>query len=104
MYADTEYDIREDSSHYKNGATIELAYKMWGMWSYAVEFGGVGYRYELEEKDRDVYHVGAVLTKGFFDNKFKVNLEYNYRIKDYLSSDRRDVYQNSFLIGGVFKW
>lgn len=104
VYANTKYKDLEDDSHYKDGAVLELAYKMWGMWSYSVEFGAMQYKYELEEKDRNDYHVGAVLTRGFFDNKFKLNLEYNYRIKDYLSSDRRNVYQNSFLIGGVFKF
>lgn len=104
LHGETEYDIRENSSHYKNGATIELAYKMWGMWSYSVELGGVGYRYELEEKDRDVYHFAAECSRGFFDNRFKVNLEYKYQIKDYVSSDRGNVYQNSFLIGGVYEF
>lgn len=69
-----------------------------------MEFGAAQYRYELEDKDRDVYHIGAVLTRKFFHNKLEINLEYNYRIKDYLSTDRRNVYQNSFLIGGVYKF
>lgn len=104
VHGQTDYDIMENSSHYKNGITIALAYKMWGRWSYEIEFGASGYRYELEEKDRDVYHTGAAINRKFFDNKFEINLEYDYRIKDYLSSYKRNVYQHSFLIGGVFKF
>lgn len=104
IHSQTDYDIMEGSSYYRNGAAVSLAYKMWGRWSYGIEFGVSGYRYQLEEKDRDVYYTGAIINRKFLDNRFEINLEYQYRIKDYLAADKSNIYQNSFLIGGVFKF
>ena len=104
FYGKTTYDTQVDSDNYKDGATIELAYKMWGKFSYGIEAGAMQYRYDYTEKDRNTYHAGVILTRKFFNNRLELNLEYNYRIKDYLDSDRRNIYQHSYQIGGVWKW